>query len=98
MTQLVMGSILLPIFVAVCKGDTSKAWRSVSVVPAVVGFITGVVVFRISDDSPKGNYSELKAKGVFPPVTAWSSLWKGSWNWNTWLLAFQYACCFGVEL
>lgn len=42
-TNLVIGSILYPTFVAIFDGDTEKAWRTVCVVPAVVAFTTGIV-------------------------------------------------------
>lgn len=96
-TQLVMGSILFPVF-RVITGDSETAWRTVCIVPAIVAFITGLVILQISDDSPKGNYSELKNHGVFPEVTISSSFWKAFFNFNSWLLFIQYACCFGVEL
>jgi NNP family nitrate/nitrite transporter-like MFS transporter len=97
-TQLVMGSILFPIFKTICGGDSEMAWRTVCVVPAVLAFATGVTIYYISDDCPKGNYHELKEHGVFPEVTTASSFRKGACNWNSWLLFIQYACCFGVEL
>jgi NNP family nitrate/nitrite transporter-like MFS transporter len=97
-TQLVMGSLLFPLFTAICGGDSEMAWRTVSVVPAVLAFATGVAVYYFSDDCPKGNYHELKEHGVFPKVTTASSFREGAFNRNSWLLSFQYACCFGVEL
>jgi MFS transporter, NNP family, nitrate/nitrite transporter len=70
----------------------------VCIVPATVAFCTGIFIYLYSDDSPKGQYHELKQHGVFPDVTVWSSLKSGTLNSNTWMLAIQYACCFGVEL
>ena len=96
-TQLVMGSILFPLFKTIW-GDSETAWRTVCVVPAVVAFCTGIMVYFYSDDAPKGNYRELKAHGVFPNVTVAKSFWNGALDWNTWILFIQYACCFGVEL
>lgn len=100
-TQLVMGSMLFPAFQSFTDSET--AWRTVCIVPAVISFITGIVILRISDDCPKGNYSELKKHGSFlaqqqNKVTVASSFTKGCMNLNTWLLFVQYACCFGVEL
>jgi MFS transporter, NNP family, nitrate/nitrite transporter len=54
--------------------------------------------YYISDDCPKGNYSELKQHGAMAEVSAPKSFIQGSWNYNTWLLFIQYAACFGVEL
>merc|ERR1712151_903432 len=101
-TQLVMGSILFPMFKAFFASDPENkaelAWRSVSVVPAVVGFGLGVMIYFVSDDAPKGNYTDMKKHGTMPEVSAASSFQSGACNVNTWLLFIQYACCFGVEL
>mmetsp|Transcript_30135 Transcript_30135/g.73228 ORF Transcript_30135/g.73228 Transcript_30135/m.73228 type:complete len:487 (+) Transcript_30135:288-1748(+) len=97
-TQLVMGSLLFPLFKVIYNGDSEKAWRTVSVVPAVVAFGIGVMIYFISDDAPKGNYNELKKHGVMSEVSAAKSFRAGALNINTWLLFIQYACCFGVEL
>ena len=97
-TQLVMGSALFPLFKVIYDDDAEKAWRTVCVVPAVVAFGTGVMIYLIADDAPKGNYSELKMHGVMAEVSAAASFRSGAFNFNTWVLFIQYACCFGVEL
>ena len=51
-TQLVMGSILFPIFKSFTDSET--AWRTVCIVPAVIAFATGIIIYYISDDCPKG--------------------------------------------
>jgi NNP family nitrate/nitrite transporter-like MFS transporter len=96
-TQIVIGSLLLPLFRVIC-GSSEQAWRIVSIVPAVIAFVTGILVYRNSDDCPKGNYSELKRCGTIKHISFWESLWNGAFNINTLILAIQYACCFGVEL
>jgi len=97
-TQLIMGSALFPLFKLIFDGDSTKAWRTVSIVPAVVGFGTGVMIYFISDDAPKGNYTDLKKHGMMSEVSAGASFRQGALNVNTWFLFIQYACCFGVEL
>jgi NNP family nitrate/nitrite transporter-like MFS transporter len=97
-TQLVMGSLMFPLFKIFFDGDAEKAWRTVSVVPAVVAFATGIAIYYISDDAPKGNYHELKKHGAMPEISAAASFRSGAINFNTWILFLQYACCFGVEL
>jgi len=97
-TQLIMGTALFPLFKVIWGGDVSKAWRTVTIVPAVVAFITGIVVVRTSDDCPKGKFSDLKKSGEMPEISAGASFRGGAVNFNTWLLYLQYACCFGVEL
>ena len=97
-TQLVMGSALFPLFKVIYDGDSEKAWRTVTVIPAVVAMSTGIIIYFISDDAPKGNYSDLKKHGSMPEVSAAASFRSGAWNFNTWVLFLQYAGCFGVEL
>lgn len=95
-TQLIMGSVLFPLFKT--GMSTSIAWRTVSIVPAVVGFVFGILIIFISDDAPKGNYKEMKRNGTMPEISAAASFRSGAMNINTWLLFIQYGCCFGVEL
>lgn len=96
-TQIVMGSVLYPLFKAF--GLTpDMAWRTVCIVPAVVAFGTAILIVKISDDCPKGNYSDLKKKGLMPEVSATSSFRQGALNFNTWILFIMYGCSFGVEL
>jgi len=95
-TQLVMGSVLFPLFKT--GMDAEQAWRTVCIVPACVGLLTGFTILRISDDAPKGNYDEMKKNGLMAEVSAGASFREGAANVNTWFLFIQYACCFGVEL
>ena len=95
-TQLVMGSVLFPLFKLGMSAE--MAWRTVCIVPAIVGMATGFIILKISDDAPKGNYKEMKKNGTMPEVSAAASFRSGAMNFNTWLLFVQYACCFGVEL
>jgi len=95
-TQLVMGSVLFPLFKLGMSAE--QAWRTVCIVPAAVGFCLGFLIMRISDDAPKGNYKEMKRNGTMPEISAAASFRSGAMNVNTWILFLQYACCFGVEL
>ncbi|GKY90640.1 hypothetical protein MPSEU_000037500 [Mayamaea pseudoterrestris] len=97
-TNLIVTLILLPMFTAIYRGNDDLAWRTVCVLPAMVGVVTGIFVYFRSDDSPKGNYSELKKQGVLSPVSAVKSFREAATDLNTWLLCAQYACSFGVEL
>ena len=102
-TQILIGSILLPLF-KVIYGETDpsepaeKSWRTVCVVPGFICCVLAFCVVRYSDDCPKGNYRKRKRLGLMPSVSAGKSLQAASRDRNTWLLIFQYACCFGVEL
>jgi NNP family nitrate/nitrite transporter-like MFS transporter len=95
-TQLVMGSVLFPLFKTGMSAE--KAWRTVCIVTACVGFLVGVLCLLFSDDAPKGNYGDMKKNGAMPNVSAAASFRQGAMNLNTWWLFVQYACCLGVEL
>jgi len=102
-TQLVMGSALFPAFKAAYAdlgpdAAAEKAWRTVSVIPAIVAAGIGWMIYFFTDDCPKGNYKEMKKNGTMAEVSAAASFREGALNINTWLLFIQYACCFGVEL
>jgi len=97
-TQLVVGAGLFPLFKIFFDGDSTKAWRAVSVVPAMLAIVTGYMILKISDDCPKGNYVDLKRHGSMQERSATSFFRQGVCNVNTWILFLQYACCFGTEL
>ncbi len=97
-TQLVVGAGLFPLFKIFFDGDSTKAWRAVSVIPALLAIITGYMIYKISDDCPKGNYADLKRHGSMQERSATSFFRQGFCNVNTWILFLQYACCFGTEL
>lgn len=100
-TNLILGTALFPLFKEIFSSTDNpaeNAWRTVCIIPAIVAFITGIIIYRISDDSPKGNYKELKEHGTMQEVNALKSFFRGFSNFNTWLFFIQYACCFGVEL
>jgi len=97
-TQLLVGSILFPLFKNFFHGDKEKAWRTVCIFPATLGLITAFCVVKFTDDSPKGNFDKLKRLEIIKDVSVTKSFTKGAMNVNTWLLFVQYACCFGVEI
>jgi MFS transporter, NNP family, nitrate/nitrite transporter len=97
-TQLVISSVLMPLFIAIYGGNSEKAWRTVCVVPSFFAFLTGIIIAQISDDCPKGNYTELAKNGSRKPISLTKSFFSATINWNTWILFLQYAACFGVEI
>ena len=97
-TQIVVGTLLFPLFKMFYDGDSEKAWRTVCIVPAFVTFSVAILILLITEDAPKGNYGDMMKHGVMPDVSAAASFRAGALNFNTWILFLQYACCFGVEL
>lgn len=91
-TQLIMGAGLFPLFKVFFNGDAEKAWRTVCVIPAVVAFASGIMIYSSNDDAPKGNYADIKGKGLMNEVSASNSFRSGALNIITWLPFVQYAC------
>jgi len=82
------------------------AWRTVLIFPAALCCVMAFVVVRYGDDTPKGNtrFQSIRRENISHPVppsafaTVWQNLKQGASNCNTFLLSFQYGCCFGVEI
>jgi NNP family nitrate/nitrite transporter-like MFS transporter len=72
------------------------AWRTVCIVPASLAVVTGIVIYKISDDAPKGNFKDLKK--TTKDVNALSAFVAGTRDINSWILFIHYACSFGVKL
>lgn len=110
-TQIVMGSIVFPLFKKMYGDEGSAtvgeegfdrasdfAWRAACVVPAFFCLVMAFVVVKYSDDSPKGNYKKRKRQGNMPAVSTTANIKVAASNLNTWILFVQYGCCFGVEI
>jgi MFS transporter, NNP family, nitrate/nitrite transporter len=110
-TQLILGRVLLPLIKRVLsnRGDHDDendsdiaAWRLVMIVPALVGLSTGILIYCISDDTPNGDYTDLKRYDTIwsahQASTTQSSFRAAMSNRNTWVLSCQYACSFGAEV
>jgi len=92
--QLVMGAGLFPLFQLFTTEE--QAWRSIFVIPAVGALMIAFVIARVSDDGPGGYYKEMKKNGTMDIRAA--SFVRFADSKNAWLLAFAYACSFGVEI
>ena len=98
-TQLFMGAALWPLFNFVFfPGNIDTAWRTIFIVPASMTMTIGFMTYFAADDSPYGNYKDLKKAGLLKPFFALPSFLKALVNPNTVLLGCQYAASFGTEL
>lgn len=77
----------------------SLGWRLSMVVPGVVLFIMGILYCRLTKDYPKGDLSELKAKGLVPArIKTRGSFLAAVKDRRAGALFIIYGACFGVEL
>jgi NNP family nitrate/nitrite transporter-like MFS transporter len=77
---------------AITKGDS---WRYAMIIPGLLLLVMAFVYHRYTQDTPRGNYKEIeletkvKKKGTFLIALK---------DYRTWILAFAYAACFGIEI
>ncbi|KAJ0411204.1 hypothetical protein ATCC90586_003843 [Pythium insidiosum] len=82
-------------------------WRIALLCPALLMVVVGILLYQFSDDTPQGQRGHQRdaEDGVPPPASDGKSLREPSATLTdlarmpvVWILAFQYACSFGVEL
>ncbi|WP_346883437.1 MFS transporter [uncultured Algibacter sp.] len=76
-----------------------EAWRYSMIVAGVVCFLMGIVYYFFTQDTPVGNFKDLKASGVKiekkKDQVGFGTVLK---DYRTWILFLVYAACFGIEL
>lgn len=75
-------------------------WRVAMVVPGVALLIAGIAYYRLTQDTPQGNFKDLRAAGLMPPAgrNKHGSLRNAARDHRVWALFLIYGACFGVEL
>lgn len=75
------------------------AWRYSMIIAGVICFLMGIVYFFFTQDTPEGNYKELRATGRLPkPKKDEASFTTALKDYRVWILFIVYASCFGMEL
>jgi NNP family nitrate/nitrite transporter-like MFS transporter len=98
-TQSVMPMVLA--LVGAWGFSKGMSWRYAQVLPAVLMLITAVLYWKFTQDTPEGNFSDMRRKGMSTAVgkkEGWDVMKEASKNYRTWLLAACYGASFGVEL
>lgn len=91
--------LVFAFFVSVCSFSEAVGWRAAMVVAGVLCFITGILYYRWTQDTPAGNFSEIRkavAVTTVPPQRA--SFWQACRDRRVWALFMIYGACFGMEL
>ncbi|MEB8328022.1 MFS transporter [Flavobacteriaceae bacterium KMM 6897] len=75
------------------------AWRYSMVIAGFLCLTMGLVYYFFTQDTPKGNFAELKKSGEMPMLkkdeVSFITTLK---DYRVWILFFVYAACFGMEL
>lgn len=97
-TQMVM-PLIFALFASVLGLSSSASWRLAMSVNGLLCMSFAWVYWRYTQDTPAGNYSELRAAGLMPPPKATKGAFlEACCNHRVWALAAIYAACFGMEL
>ena len=96
-TQMVMPLVLTA---ALTLGVGEAAgWRVAMVVPGVALLLIGIAYYFLTQDSPEGNYKELRATGKMAPSSSANGAFLAALrDYRVWALFIVYGACFGIEL
>ncbi|XMO86471.1 MFS transporter [Algibacter sp. AS12] len=76
-----------------------EAWRYSMVIAGAVCFLMGIVYYFFTQDTPQGNFKDLKESGIEierkKDQVSFATVLK---DYRTWILFFVYAASFGIEL
>lgn len=74
-------------------------WRLAMIIPGIALLLTGIAYAIWTQDTPDGNFEELRAKGQLEAKSAAAgAFWEACRDPRVWALAVLYAACFGMEL
>ena len=77
------------------------SWRYAQILPAVLMLIVAVLYWKFTQDTPEGNFADMRRQGISTDVGkkgGWDVIKSASKNYRVWLLAACYGASFGVEL
>jgi NNP family nitrate/nitrite transporter-like MFS transporter len=98
-TQSVMPMVLAG--VAAWGFSKGMSWRYSQILPAVLMLIVAVLYWKYTQDTPEGNFADMRQKGLSTEVgkkEGWDVMKTAGRNYRVWLLAACYGASFGVEL
>ncbi len=97
-TQFVM-PLLFGFLVSVCGFSEAVGWRGAMFVAGLVCMATGIAYYFLTQDTPEGNFPELRAAGKLPKAKKSDGAFLTACkDYRVWALFLVYGACFGVEL
>ena len=97
-TQLVM-PLLFALFVGTLGLTPATSWRAAMVVVGAMCALVGVAYYFLTQDTPDGNYRELRAAGKMHSAHATKGAFaEACRDRRVWALFAIYGACFGMEL
>jgi len=97
-TQFAMPA-LFALFVSTLGFSTSIGWRLAMVTTGLFCIAAGIAYYFLTQDTPAGNFAELRAKGLMPERRmAKGTFLEACRDSRVWALFIVYGACFGIEL
>jgi MFS transporter, NNP family, nitrate/nitrite transporter len=97
-TQLMM-PLMFSAFVIGFGFTDAAAWRASMVVVGIVIFVIGIAYYFLTEDSPEGNYKDLRAAGKLQKSEKVTGhYFRAMKDYRVWILFLIYGACFGIEL
>jgi MFS transporter, NNP family, nitrate/nitrite transporter len=96
-TQLVM-PLLFAALIGTFGFSTAVGWRLSMVIAGGVCALAGVAYWFFTQDTPEGNYRELRAAGKLCRKSAQGTFLEACRDHRVWALFIVYGACFGIEL
>lgn len=97
-TQMVM-PLIFSMLVGGLGLSAAAGWRTCMVLAGAVCAMTGVLYYFFTQDTPDGNFAELRAAGRMPAKkSVQGGFQEACRDSRVWALALVYGACFGLEL
>jgi NNP family nitrate/nitrite transporter-like MFS transporter len=90
-------NMVMPLIFAAIVGfgyTSAEAWRYAMIIPGAMMWLTALIYWKYTKDTPKGNFDEIGHSKKDAQKTDWSVLA----DWRVWALTLGYAMCFGMEI
>ena len=98
LSQKFVGDFLFPKLLESNPENAERAWRIAPITPSALAFVVGPIIYFISDDSPRGNFADLKRHSAWGMPSLLEYVQMAAAKHNTWLLFIQFGCCSGAEV
>ena len=96
-TQMVMPMIFAGVMAYVAEG--ALGWRIAMIFPGLALLLTAFLYWKVTEDSPDGNYKALRADGQMESSDKVTGTFlKACTDYRVWALFVIYGACFGIEL
>ena len=97
-TQVVM-PLVFALFVTVIGLNAETGWRASMFVAGLLCALTGFAYYLFTQDTPEGNFSQLRAEGRKPEKKSTNGTFlEACKDSRVWVLFVIYGACFGIEL